>query len=66
MNERTKGRTPFEVVGVDYTGPIYHHNKKNEQKSYILIYTCSLTRGLYPELLPNLSCKELLASLKVA
>jgi hypothetical protein len=53
--ERTEGMTPFEVVGVDYAGPIYYRSKKNEDKSYILIYTCSLTRGLHLELLPNLS-----------
>ena len=62
--ERTEGMTPFEVVGVDYAGPIYYRSKKNEDKSYILIYTCSLTRGLHLELLPNLSCEEFLASFK--
>ncbi|XP_028405809.1 uncharacterized protein LOC114528390 [Dendronephthya gigantea] len=62
--ERTEGMTPFEIVGVDYAGPIYYRNKNNEQKSYILIYTCSLTRGLHLELLPDLSCEEFLASFK--
>ena len=56
--------TPFEVVGVDYAGPIYYCSKKSEDKSYILIYTCSLTRGLHLELMPNLSCEEFLASFK--
>ncbi|XP_028404086.1 uncharacterized protein LOC114526758 [Dendronephthya gigantea] len=62
--ERTEETTPFEIVGVDYAGPIYYRNKNNEQKSYILIYTCSLTRGLHFELLPDLSCEEFLASFK--
>ena len=62
--ERTEGMTPFEVVGVDYAGPIDYRGKKNESKSYVLVYTCSLTRGLHLELLPNLSCEEFLASFK--
>ena len=62
--ERTEGETPFDVVGVDYAGPIYYQSKKDEKKSYILVYTCSLTRGLHLELLPDLSCEEFLASFK--
>ena len=62
--ERTDGTTPFDVVGVDYAGPIYYRSKKSDGKSYILIYTCSLTRGLHLELLPNLSFDEFLASFK--
>ena len=62
--ERTEGEMPFDVVGVDYAGPIYYQSKKDEKKSYILLYTCSLTRGLHLELLPDLSCEEFLASFK--
>ena len=62
--ERTEGTTPFGVVGVDYAGPIYYRHKKTEHKSYIILYTCSLTRGVHLELLPNMSCEEFLASLK--
>ena len=63
-NLRKKEPAPFDVVGVDYTGPIYYRNKKKKHKSYIVVYTCSLTRGLHLEVLRNLSCEELLASLK--
>ena len=61
---RTEGITPFGVVGIDYAGPIYYRSKNNEKKSYILIYTCSLTRVLHLGLLPDLSCEEFLASFK--
>ena len=63
--ERTEGEIPFEVTGVDYAGPIYYKgNGGAERKSYILIYTCSLTRGLHLEILPNMSCEEFLMSFK--
>ena len=64
-NDRTEGATPFRVVGVDYAGPIKYRSKtRREAKAYIILYACSLTRGLYLELLPNLGTEEFLRSLK--
>jgi hypothetical protein len=49
--ERTEGDRPFQVVGVDFAGPIkYRVTKKTEGKAYITLYACSLTRALYLEL----------------
>ena len=57
--DRTEGSTPFQVVGVDYAGPIKYLAKgKKEGKAYIILYACSLTRGLYLELLPDLTTEE--------
>ena len=56
--ERTEGEIPFEVTGVDYAGPIYYKgNGGADRKSYIVIYTCSLTRGVHLEILPDMSCE---------
>ena len=45
-SERTVGSSAFEVIGVDYAGPIpYRQAKNREKKSYILLYTCSLSRA---------------------
>ena len=61
--DRTEGQTPFQVVGVDCAGPLkYRKNTKAEGKVYVLLYACSLTRGLFLDLLPNLETKEFLAS----
>ena len=50
--ERTEGLYPFQVVGVDYAGPIvYKASKKLEGKAYILLFACSLTRAVHLELL---------------
>ena len=50
--DRTEGSHPFQVVGVDYAGPIvYKAFKKLEGKAYILLFACSLTTAVHLELL---------------
>ncbi|XP_028415013.1 uncharacterized protein LOC114538092 [Dendronephthya gigantea] len=63
--ERTTGSTPFQVIGVDFAGPIRYLSKaKKEKKAYVALYACSLTRAVYLDLLPNQSTDEFLLSLK--
>ncbi|XP_028408199.1 uncharacterized protein LOC114530777 [Dendronephthya gigantea] len=63
--DRTEGNTAFQVVGVDYAGPIkYLKKSKREGKAYIILYACSLTRATYLELLPNQETSEFVRSLK--
>ena len=63
--ERSEGNIPFDVVGVDFAGPItVKTGNKAKSKAYIILYTCSLTRGLHLELLPNMTCEEFLSSFK--
>ena len=63
--ERTEGNTPFNVIGVDFAGPVkYRDKRKEEQKAYVVLYSCSLTRGVFLELLPSLETTELIKSLK--
>ena len=62
---RTQGTNPYQVIGVDYAGPIrYRVSKQREGKAYVLLYACSLTRGVYLGLLPSLETAECLRSLK--
>ena len=62
--DRTVGSSAFQVIGVDYAGPIPYRTAKNrERKSYILLYTCSLSRAIH-ELLPDLTTAEFIYSLK--
>ena len=42
----------------------YRVSKQWEGKAYVLLYACSLTRGIYLDLLPNLETEECLKSLK--
>ena len=63
--DRTEERTAFQMIGVDFAGPLkYRQGKKNEGKAYIVLYACSLTRGIYLELLPNMETTEFISSLK--
>ena len=40
---RTEGTSPFQVVGIDYAGPIKYRNGRNKEgKAYIVLYACSL------------------------
>ena len=44
--DRTQGYIPFQVIGVDYAGPIlYRSGKSGEGKAYVILYSCSLTRA---------------------
>ena len=63
--ERTAESVPFKFIGVDFAGPIRYLSKtKKEMKAYIVLYTCSLTRAVYLELLPDQSTEEFRRSLK--
>ncbi|XP_028412636.1 uncharacterized protein LOC114535535 [Dendronephthya gigantea] len=63
--DRTEGNTAFQVVGVDYAGPIkYLKKSKRERKAYIILYACRLTRATYLGLLPNQETNEFVRNLK--
>ena len=53
------------MIGVDFAGPVNYRNKRKEmRKAYVVLYSCSLTRGVFLELLPNLETGEFIKSLK--
>ena len=62
--DKTSGEVPFQTIGVDYASPIKYRHKKLEKKAYILLYSCSLTRAVYLDLLPDLSTEEFIRSFK--
>ena len=63
--DRTVGSISFEVLGVDFAGPIaYKVSPKKEGKAYILLFACSLTRAIHLELIPNPTAEEFIRSLK--
>ena len=62
--ERTEGTMPFNVIGVDFAGPVkYRDKRKEEQKAYVVLYSCCLTCRVFLELLPSLETTELIKSL---
>ena len=64
-SERTEGTAPFNVIGVDFAGPVkYRSKRKEERKAYVVLYSCSLTRGVFLEILPSLETSDFIQSLK--
>ena len=62
--DRTNPGTAFEVVGIDFAGPVkYKKTAKTEGKAYLAIFACSLSRAIYWELLQNLETPTFLLSL---
>ena len=62
---RTEGSAPFQVLGVDFAGPIRYQSKaKAQKKAYLVLYGCSLTRAVHLEVLRSLEVEEFLPSLK--
>ena len=61
---RTQGSTPFEVLGVDFAGPIRYQKGKSEKKSYLALFACSLCRAVHLELLKSLEATEFIRCLK--
>ena len=64
--ERTTGSVPFQVVGVDYAGPILSKpsSKRETGKAYILLFACSLTRAIHLELLSDQTTEGFIKSFK--
>ena len=64
-NNRTEQVMPFQVIGTDFAGPIYYRAKtKKESKAYILIFSCSVSRAVHLEVIPNTTTKEFIKCLK--
>ena len=58
LRNRTEGQTPFQVIGVDFAGPLRYQKKpKTQGKTYILLYACSLTGAV-----PNLETTDFIRS----
>lgn len=55
--DRITQSSPFEVIGVDFAGPLYAGEERGhtEQKMYIVIFTCAVTRAVHLELMKSTS-----------
>ena len=63
--DRTTGFRAFHVIGLDFAGPIMHKKGNSKQKkSYMLLFTCSLSRAIYLELVPDQTSEEFVTTFK--
>ncbi|XP_011875207.1 PREDICTED: uncharacterized protein LOC105566088, partial [Vollenhovia emeryi] len=59
--DRVKDAAVFEVIGVDFTGPVY---LKGGQKSWICLFTCAVFRAVHLELVTSLSTAAFLMAIR--
>jgi len=59
--ERVKEANVFEVIGIDYVGPLY---LKKSQKTWICLFTCAVYRAIHLELVASLSTDDFLQALR--
>ena len=61
--DRTEETAPFQVVGIDYAGPVSYRDSKNkEEKAYIVLYACSLSQALYFEMTKTMGTEEFIST----
>ncbi|GFU08769.1 integrase catalytic domain-containing protein [Trichonephila clavipes] len=58
---RVEQSAPLSVVGIDFGGPLY---TKDENKHYIVLFTCAVTRAVHLELVSNLTTETFLLALR--
>ncbi|KAK2575201.1 hypothetical protein KPH14_012609 [Odynerus spinipes] len=59
--DRVRDAAVFEVVGVNFTGPIF---LKGGQKAWICLFTCAIFRAVHLELVTSLSTASFLMALR--
>ena len=66
LEDRTVGSRTFEVIRVDYAGPIYYRtNKSRGSKVYMLLFLFSLTRAVHIQALQNQTTNEFIRALNL-
>ncbi|XP_064467960.1 uncharacterized protein LOC135378793 [Ornithodoros turicata] len=63
-NDRVTQQLPFEVVGVDFAGPLYYSATEGHLKSYVALFTCAVTRAVHLELVTGQSHATFLMAFK--
>ncbi len=67
---RVSDDPPFVNTGIDFAGPLYltinaeNGKTRTLQKAYVCLYTCTSTRALHLELVPDLSVPTFLQSFR--
>jgi hypothetical protein len=59
---RIEQSPPFSVVGIDFGGPLY--TKDCDQKHYIVLFTCGVSRAIHLEFVNSLTTETFLLALR--
>ncbi|XP_068757734.1 uncharacterized protein [Montipora capricornis] len=65
LTARTTVGRAFEVIGLDFAGPLkYKEGKKSQGNAYLAIFTCSVSRAVHQELIASLETDNFIVCLK--
>lgn len=62
--DRVTQALPFQVSGVDFTGPLYAADKGQCLKQYVVIFTCAVSRAVHLEVVNNMSTLNFLQAFR--
>jgi hypothetical protein len=62
--DRINEAPPFSICGLDFAGPLYVKDSKGVKKSYIVLFTCGVTRALHLELVHDMSTDSFLLAFR--
>lgn len=62
--DRITRSDPFDVIGVDFAGPLMSNDGGGVRKCYIAVFTCAVTRAVHLELVSDLSARAFLLAFK--
>lgn len=63
--ERISEATPFEVVGIDFCGPLYCRAElPSTVKVYIVVFSCAVTRAVHLELTTDMTAQAFLLAFR--
>ena len=63
--DRVRKSRPFERIGIDFTGPFTVRDEQgNQEKTWVCLYVCLVTRALHTEVVPNLTTEQFLLTFR--
>ena len=64
IKERTQNAHPIEFTGVDFTGALYVRGRGDENKVYVCLFTCAVSRAVHLEIVTDLSVETFLQAFR--
>ncbi|XP_064488324.1 uncharacterized protein LOC135400416 [Ornithodoros turicata] len=63
--DRITETMPFDVVGIDFCGPLYSRASQNtDRKVYIVVFSCAVTRAIHLELTIDMTAQTFLLAFR--
>ncbi|XP_064458861.1 uncharacterized protein LOC135369129 [Ornithodoros turicata] len=63
--DRITETMPFDVVGIDFCGPLYCRASQNtDRKVYIVVFSCAVTRAIHLELTIDMTAQTFLLAVR--